>query len=311
MSVIANILAIIFLLKLSSKTHLNAPSFVASHYGNSTKLLLRQLETVLRKVAKRQADVEFLQICATYRLMPKFLRFKLYKKEREKSRRVRSLKQHLLLSEMRQQRTCIHNLNKKVKQLENSLYSIVGYVTRVYIMRFLDRQIQASKLSFQSTHAKKLKSLGLNLNSIDNKLQVVINQSNYKLSETETNLLNKGLKFGTFPDKLNTINIQTEFEDFYQQVRPSLIKNNDRLEFKAKLMHLYSKYKSTFYHNRKQQQNTFGLSEEEQAALHNLSHNNSIIICKPDKGNGVVILNRQDYIQKMEQILCNKYARLV
>ena len=36
--------------------------------------------------------------------MPKFLRFKLYTKEREKSRRVRSLKQHLLLSEMKQQR---------------------------------------------------------------------------------------------------------------------------------------------------------------------------------------------------------------
>ena len=52
---IANILAIIFLLKLSSKTHLNAHSFVASHYRNGTKLLLRQLETVLRKVAKRQA----------------------------------------------------------------------------------------------------------------------------------------------------------------------------------------------------------------------------------------------------------------
>ena len=216
------------------------------------------------------------------------------------------MKQHLLLSEMRQQQMCIHNLNKKAKQLENSLYSIVGYVTRVYIMRFLDKQIEASKSSFQSTHAKKLESLGLNLNSIDNKLPVVINQSNYKLSETETNLLNKGLKFGTFPDKLDKINIETEFEDFYQQVRPSLIQNNDRLEFKAKLMHLYSKYKSTFYHNRKQQQNTFGLLKEEQAALHNLSHNNSIIICKPDKGNGVVILNRQDYIQKMEQILCNK-----
>ena len=76
---------------------------------------------------------------------------------------------------MRQQRICIHNLNQKAKQLENSLYSIVGYVTRVYIIRFLDKQIQASKSSFQSTHTKKMKSLGLNLNSIDNKLQVVIN----------------------------------------------------------------------------------------------------------------------------------------
>ena len=157
---IANILAIIFLLKLSSKTHLNAPSFVANHYGSSTKLLLRQLETVLRKVAMRQADVEFLQICATYGLCINFLDLNFIKKREKKSRRVRSLKQHLLLSEIRQQRICIHNLNKKTQQLENSLYSIVGYVTRVYIMRFLDKQIQASKSSFKSTHANKLKSLG-------------------------------------------------------------------------------------------------------------------------------------------------------
>ena len=116
-------------------------------------LLLRQLKTVLRKIAKRQGDVEFLQICATYWLMPKFLGFKLYKKEREKIRRVRSLKQHLSLSEIRLQLICIHNLNK-AKQLENSLYCNVGYVTRVYIMRFLDKQIHASKSSFKSTRAE-------------------------------------------------------------------------------------------------------------------------------------------------------------
>ena len=92
---IANILAVIFLLKLSSKTHLNALNFVASYYGNDTKLLLRQLEPVLRKLTKCQADVEFLQMCATYayrflpkfsvcqKFLPKFIRFKLYKKERK------------------------------------------------------------------------------------------------------------------------------------------------------------------------------------------------------------------------------------
>ena len=34
--------------------------------------------------------------------------------------------------------------------------------------------------------------------------------------------------------------------------------------------------------------------------------NTSIIICKPDKGNGVVVLDRKNYIKKMSTILKDK-----
>jgi len=64
-------------------------------------------------------------------------------------------------------------------------------------------------------------------------------------------------------------------------------------------MALYTKFKSTFYYDL-HQQNT-GLSTEKKEALHKLSNNDSIIICKPDKSNDVVILNKQDYIKKMEK----------
>ena len=50
------------------------------------------------------ADVEFLNNCVTYRLQPKFLRFKLYKKEKYKSKKVISLKENFLFTEIRQHR---------------------------------------------------------------------------------------------------------------------------------------------------------------------------------------------------------------
>ena len=34
-----------------------------------------------------------------------------------------------------------------------------------------------------------------------------------------------------------------------------------------------------------------------------LSHDSSLVICKPDKGNGVVVMNKTDYVHKMKQIL--------
>ena len=47
----------------------------------------------------------------------------------------------------------------------------------------------------------------------------------------------------------------------------------------------------------------FPLSKEELNSIKELKRNNNIVISRPDKGNGVVILNREDYVKKMNVIL--------
>ena len=47
----------------------------------------------------------------------------------------------------------------------------------------------------------------------------------------------------------------------------------------------------------------FLLSRDDYQALKSLKDDNNIVITKPDKGNGVVILNRADYTSKMKSIL--------
>ena len=56
----------------------------------------------------------------------------------------------------------------------------------------------------------------------------------------------------------------------------------------------------------------FVFSSDEFKVLKNLKNDNSIFIIKPDKGNGVVIINRDDYWSKMESILSdtNKFKPL-
>ena len=48
------------------------------------------------------------------------------------------------------------------------------------------------------------------------------------------------------------------------------------------------------------------LSNDEFIALQNLSKNKDLIIQKSGKGNSVVIINRQDYIKKMDNILIDQ-----
>ena len=45
------------------------------------------------------------------------------------------------------------------------------------------------------------------------------------------------------------------------------------------------------------------LTKEEWMALNDLRKDSSVIITKPDRGNGVVILNRQDYLNEMKQLI--------
>ena len=48
------------------------------------------------------------------------------------------------------------------------------------------------------------------------------------------------------------------------------------------------------------------LSKEEWTALTDLRNDDSIIITKPDKGNGIVIVNKLDYLNKMKQLISDE-----
>ena len=60
------------------------------------------------------------------------------------------------------------------------------------------------------------------------------------------------------------------------------------------------------YNNSKHSQSLNPLTRAEQKALSILRRNKDIVILKPDKGNGVVILNKTDYINKVESLLSDK-----
>ena len=49
--------------------------------------------------------------------------------------------------------------------------------------------------------------------------------------------------------------------------------------------------------------NIRNISDDEFSALKSLKNNRSIVICRADKGNSIVVLDKTDYIEKMNQIL--------
>ena len=108
-------LALVFLTKLFLSSRFSAPKYIASHYGHQALMTLRKLEQNSRTIAKRRADIIFLKKCVLYNLIPKFLRFKLYKNSVKKYRRTQPYRKSLLLYKINQQKKEIKSLKGKLK----------------------------------------------------------------------------------------------------------------------------------------------------------------------------------------------------
>ena len=95
--------------------------------------------------------------------------------------------------------------------------------------------------------------------------------------------------------------IRSQFESLYNQISDhTSIALNDAL-LRSRLVLLTNQFckirLGTF---------TSPLNASHINALKNLSNNRDLVISKPDKGNGVALLNRHDYIEKMMLIINDK-----
>jgi len=89
--------------------------------------------------------------------------------------------------------------------------------------------------------------------------------------------------FFILPGKLNFLQVRANLEKFYQECRPFL-QQQHRIELKSLLINQYSKLKFSYFYKKKEDEMV--LTRKEKETLR--SQDTSIIICKSDKGNGVV-----------------------
>ncbi|CAF4045091.1 unnamed protein product [Rotaria sp. Silwood1] len=120
----------------------------------------------------------------------------------------------------------------------------------------------------------------------------VINLSNTNLNKQQLNVLSKGLKFVPTPQSINIITTITNCETGVQNT-PHIIK-------KAAISEI------TAFVNKWRKPNNNNMSNEEIIALNGIKSMNDIIIVQAVKGSKIIILNKQDYINKIEDKLNDK-----
>ena len=113
-------------------------------------------------------------------------------------------------------------------------------------------------------------------------------------------LLQKGLNFSIPSKKLNHADYLVNFELFYRDIHNLQVISTRDLDFiKTKTKNIALSFFRS-YNNLPQH-----LSKEGFDALKNL-RNKQIVIEKSDKGNSIVVVDRDKYIEKMENILSDQ-----
>ena len=280
-----------------------SPSFISNlriKYGESTLVSVRYCEKLSRKLQKAKCDIEFLRCCLIYNLTPKFLNIRLWKPGLKTSEKYKSFQRNCLIREFetrqRQSRQLENQVSSILTELEKRL-SIADYTD---VKTFCYNSAKKTHSEVMKQHKTKLERLnggpiGQNYEEMKNKL--VHNISSYTLSDVEERLLCRGLDFCIEDKVKNFLDFEVDLELNVMRLQSHCHSSVFRLicqKIQNASQQLMSASKNKKIRN---------LSDEELSALKSLKSNKNIVICKSDKGNSVVILDREAYLKKAEDIL--------
>ena len=290
------VIVLLFLARVRFPKSKSIAEVIRSRYIENTLKRIRKLEKLDYRLRKTELDVQFLCKCDDNNVIPNFLNFRLANSGLKYSSTYRLCQLNLLREEIRQERSTLRSLQKEFSSPKVSLQNELNCAHVSTLFFKINDKILQSKSSVQQKKFYRL----LQKSQIENDPEkVIFNFSKYVLSHTEKKLLAKGLNFCLPPKQLKYADYLVHFELLYRDIRNLEILSNEDLDF-VKTKTALSSFRQC---NKNPKQN---LSKEELAALTNLSKNKDIVIQKADKGNSVVIVDKDTYIKRMENLLSDQ-----
>ena len=292
------LLVITFIIKLFSRKQIF--NRIKEKHGNETWRLCRQFEKCSSKYTKVKLDLDFLLACKKEKLIPTFAKPKL---SITGDHRLRlKISKLIIETELKDKHARRKVLHKEVKETRGKLKAQLGFFTYWSLIYRINNVVAFNKKKWKNTQQKKLQRLRQDHNNTPpRRMEVrrdvphpVHNFSGYVLSDAETRVLSKTLDHYVPAVNNRSKRTQVEFERFYVEI----LANATNLNVEQKLV-LKTSFLNAFNGYSKIKVN----ADEDKQVIERLYRNDRIVILRQDKGRGVVILNRTDYIQKCEEFL--------
>ena len=180
-------------------------------------------------------------------------------------------------------------------ELKEKLQLLVGNTFTSILLKSIEKSLHKERLKSFKTKNKKIANLMKNqkADTFTNYSVPIINLSRYKLNDSEYNQLKFGLNH-CFINKDKHIkkdivaNMESLAYSVSKQVGPSQLENSH--EFLRRYINIFSK-------------KVLSTNDETYKTLKNLIRKNDTVILRGDKDSSVVIMNRSDYIKKLEGMI--------
>ena len=267
-------------------------------YDTHVVKLCNKLIVTQCKSNKKSLCIEMLKQCILKFVVPKWILFRIRNSKLKTSSKVENL---FLKFEIIKLEKIVKYLNSVADSLRNDLENKIKSEDFKKFLEYINSVITKHKEKLSIQNQNKIKKLVSSKYGTLAKCSV-INLSKRELSEQESFALSLGLNFSLPSKQIDKESVFLGFEKLYKQLS-KLKPRSDSEEVAAKvnlasIAYNYCKLKSD-------ESEVLNISEIRKV-IGNLKKDDSVIISKPDKGNGCVILDKTDYTNKMQEIIGDK-----
>ena len=293
---------LIFLLSILKGRQINFISYLRDRYDSNLVKCYRRLEDLSKKLVKINLDIDFLKKCKIYNVVPKFLRFKLYKKSLASASFYRAWQIKLLDSELLDKVKQAKDLETTVHRLNNEFCGQLNIPEGVVASSYLERCLSSYRTTALEIHTRKLMKLNVtnNLEPVDPKL-VVHNYSSIFIPFKLKTLLAFGLQFKLPHLTMDFHKCFYPIEQLaYRLSKESCVPGKSFKLFREKLQFLSKQY---FYEFNPAKIFSPIFSKCDIQQLREFGKRKDLFVSTPDKGNGIVIVDKSSYLQSMYKLV--------
>ena len=334
-----------FLFSLLPLSGANVYNYLWRHYGLNTSKHFGQFVKEQIRIYRLKSAIAFILTCKNEDLIPVFARFRLANPYIADAKLRQKCARNILQAEMKFKQRHLSHTTKYLRRLDVELKQSVSRIVYILLQSILQEILKKKMDKLERTHKKKLNGLREKnirrtsqrqiLDPVTNRPRQIIdpvtnlpqemgdsvtNLSKHTLTDNEHAALINGLNHVYPPDKLDQpqfvcnmeyfyarlLNIPTAYRHYQQKPSTEVVHHqltSVQLSAASELREIANSFRKVAQFELKkigaERRKTF-------RTLHCLAKNKSIIITRPDKGRSVVIMDREDYVQKMNAILNDK-----
>ena len=265
------------------------------------KKTFNKVQKLNRKLSKAKNAVLFNDICIQENILPRYTNIKLHDQRAKKQSFTEDFQRNLVKHQRKTKQDTADQLQKKLDSLNQTLQnSQIDSDTKSALFAYLDEKAENYEHADKLKVKKKLSKLyGGHLKIPEDTNQAYINLSSVQLTEAQHRLLSLGLNCH-YQQKRNIVDKEPELELLYQNILR--LEAEDKLcvhpDLKGQLAGEGSKLRGS--------DQSKLITKDLREAAKQLKDDPRIIVRRADKTSCLVILNKEDYNEKLNKILSDK-----